>query len=134
MKRMGPGMGMGIGGPGVLGVGKSKAKLVTDVRENRLTFVDVAGIDEAKAELQKVVDFLKTPERFETLGGRIPRGILLVGAPGTGKTLLAKAVTGEADAPSFSISGSSIAIFPFRATSHGFWDLQSPFPATSGSI
>jgi cell division protease FtsH len=106
MKRMGPGMGMGIGGPGVLGIGKSKAKLVTDTGENRITFVDVAGIDEAKEELQEVVDFLKTPERFETLGGRIPRGILLVGAPGTGKTLLAKAVAGEADAPFFSISGS----------------------------
>jgi cell division protease FtsH len=77
MKRMGSGMGMGFGGPGVLGIGKSKAKLVTDVGENRLAFVDVAGIEEAKAELQKVVDFLKTPERFEALGGRIPRGILL---------------------------------------------------------
>jgi cell division protease FtsH len=106
MKRMGPGMGMGLGGQGVLGIGKSKAKLVTDTGENRITFVDVAGIDEAKEELQEVVDFLKTPERFETLGGRIPRGILLVGAPGTGKTLLAKAVAGEADAPFFSISGS----------------------------
>jgi len=106
MKRMGSGMGMGLGGPGVLGIGKSKAKLVTDMGENRITFVDVAGIDEAKEELQEVVDFLKTPERFETLGGRIPRGILLVGAPGTGKTLLAKAVAGEADAPFFSISGS----------------------------
>ena len=106
MKRMGTGMGMGMGGQGVLGIGKSKAKLVTDTGENRITFVDVAGIDEAKEELQEVVDFLKTPERFETLGGRIPRGILLVGAPGTGKTLLAKAVAGEADAPFFSISGS----------------------------
>ena len=106
MKRMGPGMGMGLGGQGVLGIGKSKAKLVTNAGENRTTFVDVAGIDEAKEELQEVVDFLKTPERFETLGGRIPRGILLVGAPGTGKTLLAKAVAGEADAPFFSISGS----------------------------
>jgi cell division protease FtsH len=104
MKRMGSGMGMG--GSGVLGIGKSKAKLVVGTGANRITFVDVAGIDEAKEELQEVVEFLKTPERFETLGGRIPRGILLVGAPGTGKTLLAKAVAGEADAPFFSISGS----------------------------
>jgi cell division protease FtsH len=100
------GSGMGLGGPGVLGIGKSKARIATDTGENRITFGDVAGIDEAKEELQEVVDFLKTPERFETLGGRIPRGILLVGAPGTGKTLLAKAVAGEADAPFFSISGS----------------------------
>ena len=106
MKRAGAGMGMGSGGPGVLGIGKSKARLVTDAGADRITFVDVAGIDEAKEELQEVVDFLKTPERFETLGGRIPRGILLVGAPGTGKTLLAKAVAGEADVPFFSISGS----------------------------
>ncbi|HTP59052.1 MAG TPA: ATP-dependent zinc metalloprotease FtsH, partial [Spirochaetia bacterium] len=71
-----------------------------------ITFNDVAGIDEAREELQEVVEFLKTPQRFETLGGRIPRGILLVGAPGTGKTLLAKAVAGEAGVPFFSISGS----------------------------
>ena len=78
-------MRMGSGGPGVLSIGQSKAKLVADTGANRITFVDVAGIDEAKEELQEVVDFLKTPERFETLGGRIPRGILLVGAPGHGQ-------------------------------------------------
>ena len=99
-------MRMGSGGPGVLSIGQSKARLVADTGAKRITFNDVAGIDEAKDELQEVVDFLKTPRRFEDLGGRIPRGILLVGAPGTGKTLLAKAVAGEAGVPFFSISGS----------------------------
>ena len=100
-------MRMGSGGPGVLSFGQNKAKLVVaDPGAKRTTFADVAGIDEAKEELQEVVDFLKTPQRFEALGGRIPRGILLVGAPGTGKTLLAKAVAGEAGVPFFSISGS----------------------------
>jgi cell division protease FtsH len=97
---------MGSGGQGVLSIGQSKAKLVADTGAKKITFGDVAGIDEAKEELQEIVDFLKTPQRFETLGGRIPRGILLVGAPGTGKTLLAKAVAGEAGVPFFSISGS----------------------------
>ncbi len=100
-------MRMGAGGSGVLSIGQSKAKLVVaDPGAKRITFADVAGIDEAKEELQEVVDFLKTPKRFEALGGRIPRGILLVGAPGTGKTLLAKAVAGEAGVPFFNISGS----------------------------
>jgi cell division protease FtsH len=97
---------MGSGGQGVLSFGQSKAKLVADTGAKRITFDDVAGIEEAKEELQEVVDFLETPRRFEQLGGRIPRGILLVGAPGTGKTLLAKAVAGEAGVPFFSISGS----------------------------
>jgi cell division protease FtsH len=98
MKKMGPGM-------GVMSFGKSKAKLFAE-NETKITFVDVAGIDEAETELQEVVEFLKNPEKFQKLGGRIPKGVLLVGAPGTGKTLLAKAVAGEAKVPFFSISGS----------------------------
>jgi cell division protease FtsH len=97
---------MSIGGAGILNVGQSKAKLVADKGAAKITFADVAGIDEAKEELVEVVDFLKNPHKFEELGGRIPRGVLLVGAPGTGKTLLAKAVAGEAGVPFFSISGS----------------------------
>ena len=97
---------MNIGGAGILNVGQSKAKLVADKGAAKITFADVAGIDEAKEELVEVVDFLQNPHKFEDLGGRIPRGVLLVGAPGTGKTLLAKAVAGEAGVPFFSISGS----------------------------
>jgi cell division protease FtsH len=98
MKKMGPGM-------GVMSFAKSKAKLFAE-NETKVTFADVAGIDEAKQELQEVVEFLQNPEKFQKLGGRIPKGVLLVGAPGTGKTLLAKAVAGEAKVPFFSISGS----------------------------
>jgi cell division protease FtsH len=94
------------GGPqGVLSVGKARAKIFAE-REVKVTFNDVAGIDEAKQELVEIVEFLKTPEKFTRLGGKIPKGVLLVGAPGTGKTLLAKAVAGESGVPFFSISGS----------------------------
>lgn len=85
--------------------GKSRAK-VSDKGQNKITFKDVAGVDEAKEELQEIIEFLKEPKKFERLGGKIPRGVLLVGPPGTGKTLLAKAVAGEADVPFFSLSGS----------------------------
>jgi cell division protease FtsH len=92
-------------GRGALSFGKSRAKLLTRDRD-RITFSDVAGCDEAKEEVSEVVDFLKDPKKFTKMGGKIPKGILMVGPPGTGKTLLAKAVAGEADVPFFSISGS----------------------------
>src|SRR5262245_28613499 len=98
MKRMG-------GAHSMLEIGKSKAKVYIE-KQTGVTFEDVAGIDEAKEELMQVVDFLKNPERYRRLGGKIPKGVLIVGAPGTGKTLLAKAVAGEAGVPFFSISGS----------------------------
>jgi len=98
MKKMGTGM-------GVMSFSKSKAKIFAE-SETKVTFEDAAGIDEAKEELQEVVEFLSTPERSQKLGGRIPKGVLLVGPPGTGKTLLARAVAGEAKVPFFSISGS----------------------------
>jgi len=95
------------GGPqGVLSIGKSKAKVYVEGESAKITFADVAGVEEAKTELVEIVDFLKTPARFIDIGARIPKGVLLVGPPGTGKTLLAKAVAGEAGVPFFSISGS----------------------------
>jgi cell division protease FtsH len=93
------------GGSGAMGFGKSRAKLLTE-KHGRVTFEDVAGIDEAREELQEIVDFLKDPGKFSRLGGKIPKGALLVGSPGTGKTLLARAIAGEANVPFFTISGS----------------------------
>jgi cell division protease FtsH len=95
----------GGGAGGAMGFGKSKAKLLTE-KSGRVTFDDVAGIDEARDELQEIVDFLKDPSKFAKLGGKIPKGALLVGSPGTGKTLLARAIAGEAGVPFFTISGS----------------------------
>ena len=96
---------MQSGGGKAMGFGKSRARLLTE-KHGRVTFNDVAGIDEAKEELQEIVEFLKNPQKFQAVGGRIPKGVLLVGPPGTGKTLLARAIAGEANVPFFTISGS----------------------------
>ena len=102
MRQMQGGAG-GRGGP--MAFGKSKARLLNE-DQIKTTFADVAGVDEAKDEVQELVEFLRDPGKFQRLGGRIPRGVLMVGAPGTGKTLLARAIAGEAKVPFFSISGS----------------------------
>ena len=96
---------MGAGGQGLLNFGKSRARIYAE-QETGVSFADVAGVDEAKEELQEIIDFLRQPQKYAALGGRIPKGVLLVGPPGTGKTLLARAVAGEASVPFFSISGS----------------------------
>ena len=93
------------GGAKALSFGKARARLISE-KQNKVTFQDVAGVDEAKEELREIIEFLKDPPKFQKLGGKIPKGVLLVGPPGTGKTLLAKAIAGEANVPFFSISGS----------------------------
>ncbi len=93
------------GGTKALSFGKARARLLTE-KQNRITFTDVAGVEEAKEELQEIIEFLKDPQKYQKLGGRIPKGVLLMGPPGTGKTLLARAIAGEASVPFFSISGS----------------------------
>jgi len=126
MQRMGP-------ASGLMTIGKSKAKVYME-KSTGVSFDDVAGIDEARAELMEIVDFLKQPERYRRLGGKIPKGVLLVGAPGTGKTLLAKAVAGEAGVPFFSLSGADFVEMFVGVGAARVRDLFAQAQATAPSI
>src|SRR3546814_9137487 len=105
------------GSKGAMSFGRSRAKLLNE-DQTKVTFADVAGCDEAKEEVSELVEFLRDPTRFQRLGGKIPRGVLMVGPPGTGKTLLAKAIAGEAKVPFFSISGSDFVEMFVRSEEH----------------
>ena len=123
----------GGGAGGAMGFGKSKAKMLTE-KQGRVTFDDVAGIDEAREELEEIVEFLRDPQRFSKLGGQIPKGALLVGSPGTGKTLLARAIAGEAGVPFFTISGSDfVEMFVGVGASRGTRRPGSAGTAATGS-
>ena len=116
---------MQAGGGKAMSFGKSRARLMNE-NTKKVTFNDVAGIEEVKEEVAEIIDFLKDPKKFTRLGGRIPKGVLLVGPPGTGKTLLARAIAGEAGVPFFSISGSD---FVEMFVGVGAARVQRPFPA-----
>jgi len=128
---------MQSGGNKALSFGKSRARLLT-AHQKKVTFKDVAGVEEAKEELQEIIDFLKEPQKFQKLGGRIPKGVLLVGPPGTGKTLLARAIAGEANVPFFSISGSDFVEMFVGVGHRGFATFSSrarkTHPALSSSM
>jgi len=123
--------GAGMGG-GLMGIGKSKARRYDQEKDTKVTFDDVAGIDEAENELVEIVDFLKDPPKYTRLGGTAPKGVLLVGAPGTGKTLLAKAVAGEAGVPFFSMSAAEFVEMIVGVGGEGARPLQAGARARAG--
>src|SRR6202165_2998021 len=124
--------GGGIGG--LMGIGKSKARRYDQETDTRVTFEDVAGIDEAENELVEIVDFLKDPAKYTRLGGSAPKGVLLIGAPGTGKTLLARAVAGEAGVPFFSMSAAEFVEMIVGVGAGGGWDTFTQAKAAAPAI